>query len=80
MVKHIVFFKLPKEFTQKDLLVEKLNSLKDKIDFIQSLEVGVDFLQSERSFDIALTVVFGSKEELSQYATHQEHLLVVDFY
>ena len=79
MVKHIVFFKLPKEFTQKDLLVEKLNNLKDEIDFIISLEVGVDFLQSERSFDIVLTVVVGSKEELSKYATDPKHLQVVDF-
>lgn len=79
MVKHIVFFKLPENFTGKDLLVEKLNNLKDDINFIRALEVGVDFLQSDRSFDIVLTVIVGSKEELTAYATHEKHLPVVEF-
>jgi len=79
MVKHIVFFKLPQGFTQKDIFIEKLNNLKDEIDFIKALEVGVDFIQSDRSFDLVLTVVVGSKEDLSAYATHPNHLPVVDF-
>lgn len=79
MIKHIVFFKLPEEFEKKDLLIEKLNTLKDEIDFIRALEVGVDFLQSDRSFDLVLTVIVGSKEELSSYATHEKHLPVVEF-
>ena len=79
MIKHIVFFKLPQDFTQKDLLVEKLNNLKDQIDFIRGLEVGVNFMDSDRAFDISLTVVLDSKEALSSYATHPNHLPVVDF-
>jgi len=79
MIKHIVFFKLPQGFEKKDLLIEKLNNLKNEIDFIRALEVGVDFLQGDRSFDIVLTVVFGNKEDLSSYATHEKHLPVVDF-
>jgi len=79
MIKHIVFFKLPQNFTQKDLLVEKLNTLKDKIDFIRGLEVGINFAQSDRAFDIALTVLLDDKDALSSYATHEHHLPVVDF-
>jgi uncharacterized protein YaiE (UPF0345 family) len=79
MIKHIVFFKLPQNFEQKDLFVSKLNGLKDKIDFIRGLEVGVDFLQTQRSFDICLTVLLDSKEALSQYTTHEHHLPVVEF-
>ena len=79
MIKHIVFCKLPDGFTQKDLLVEKLNNLKDEIDFIRALEVGIDFLQSERSYDLVLTVVLGSKEDLAAYATHEKHLPIIEF-
>lgn len=79
MIKHIVFFKLPQGFEQKDLLVEKLNGLKDQIDFIRGLEVGINFMDSERAFDLSLTVVLDSKETLSTYATHPNHLPVVDF-
>jgi uncharacterized protein YaiE (UPF0345 family) len=80
MIKHIVFFKLPQEaMDKKDLLVEKLNNLKDQIDFIRALEVGINFADSDRAFDISLTVVVDSKEALANYATHENHLPVVDF-
>ena len=79
MIKHIVFFKLPQDFTQKDLLVEKLNGLKDNIDFIRALEVGINFAQSDRAFDISLTVILDDKKALEAYATHENHLPVIDF-
>lgn len=79
MIKHIVFFKLPENFTQKDLLIEKLNSLKDQIDLIKALEVGINFAQSDRAFDISLTVVLKTKEDLQAYAVHENHLPVVEF-
>jgi uncharacterized protein YaiE (UPF0345 family) len=79
MVKHIVFFKLPETFTQKDFLIEKLQNLKNDIDLIKALEVGINFAQSERAFDISLTVILPSKEALQEYATHPNHLPVVEF-
>ncbi len=79
MIKHIVFFKLPQNFTQKDLLVEKLNSLKDQIDFIRGLEVGINFAQSDRAFDISLTVVVADRDALQAYAVHENHLPVIEF-
>ncbi len=79
MIKHIVFFKLPENFTQKDLFIEKLNGLKDNIKFIRALEVGVNFAQSDRAFDVSLTVIMDDKEALANYATHEHHLPVVEF-
>jgi len=79
MIKHIVFFKLPENFTEKDLLVEKLNNLKEDIDLIKALEVGVNFSQSVRAFDISLTVILPSKEALVKYAGHEKHLPVLEF-
>ena len=80
MIKHIVFFKLPEEaMDKKDLLVEKLTSLKDKIDFTRALEVGINFADSDRAFDVSLTLVLDDKEALKAYATHEHHLPVVAF-
>lgn len=79
MIKHIVFFKLPENFTGKDLLVEKLNNLKDEIDQVKALEVGINFADSDRAFDISLTVIVPSKEALAEYAVHEKHLPVVEF-
>ncbi len=80
MIKHIVFFKLSEEGNkQRDLILEKLNSLKDDIDFVRALEVGVNFAQEDRAFDISLTVIVNSKEDLNKYAKHPKHILVVEF-
>ena len=80
MIKHIVLFKLSDEgLKQKDLVVEKLNSLKDDIDFVRALEVGINFASSERAFDISLTAIFDDKEALDAYAIHPKHVVVVEF-
>jgi hypothetical protein len=80
MIKHIVFFKLSEEgLKQKDEIIIKLNNLKEEIDFIRALEVGINFANEERAFDLALTVVVDSKEALDAYAVHPKHLPVVEF-
>ena len=80
MIKHIVFFKLSEDgLKQKDLVVEKLNSLKDDIDFVRALEVGINFDNSDRAFDLSLTVVVDSKDALNDYAVNEKHLKVVEF-
>ena len=80
MIKHIVLFKLSQEgLKQKDLVVEKLNSLKDDIDFIRALEVGINFANEDRAFDISLTAVFDDKKALDAYAVHEKHIPVVEF-
>lgn len=80
MIKHIVFFKLsPEGFEQKDKVIVKLNNLKEDISFIRGLEVGVNFADEERAFDLSLTVVLDSKEDLERYAKHEKHIPVVEF-
>jgi uncharacterized protein YaiE (UPF0345 family) len=80
MVKHIVFFKLSEEgLKNKDNIIVKLNNLKEDIDFIRALEVGVDFSKSQRAYDLALTVILDSKDDLAKYATHEKHIPVVEF-
>lgn len=81
MVVHIVMFEFKEENKTENLrkTKEMLEALVTKVPSLQSMEVGLDFMQSERSFDLVLTSTFADKEGLSSYATHPAHLEVVDF-
>lgn len=74
MITHIVLFKLA-DPTAENLAAtrNKLLSMDGKIDLLRHLEVGVDVIRSERSFDIALTTRFDSLEELQAYQVHPYH-------
>jgi hypothetical protein len=80
MITHIVFFKL-KDRSQRS--VEKardvLLGLKGRISQLRHLEVGVDMLHSERSYDIALVTKFDSLEELEAYQKHPVHVEVAKY-
>jgi len=78
MVKHIVMFKL-KEKTVENLeeAVSTLRGLDGKIESLRFVEVGVDFKESERSYDLVLTTHFDDQEGLSAYASHPTHLPVI---
>lgn len=53
MVKHIVFTKFENPAEQAPVASEMLLALKDKVPQIVTIETGLDFLRSERSFDMA---------------------------
>jgi hypothetical protein len=57
---------------------DKLEDLESKIDVLKSIEVGINFTESERAMDLSLYSTFESIEDLKTYATHEEHLKVVD--
>lgn len=80
MITHIVFFKLKDsspENVQKtrDVLV----SMEGKIPQLKFLEVGIDVVRSERSFDLALTAKFDSLEDLQAYNDHPVHQEVLQY-
>jgi len=80
MIKHMVFLKLSKQgMEKKEVIVKMLNDLKCEIPYIRALEVGVNFAQEERAFDIALTVVLDTKEALQDYASDPKHVEFVTF-
>ena len=65
MIKHIVCFKLKDNSEEEcNKTAEILRSMEGKVDLIRDIEVGVDFLHSERSYDIILQVVLDDKEAL----------------
>ena len=79
MVKHIVMFKLA-ERNQESLsqAMTTLNSLRGNIETLKSLELGTDFLNSERSYDLVLTALFDDREALKTYANHNNHIPVIE--
>lgn len=79
MVRHIVFFKHNSFDTLKIEFIEKLTKLKTDIDYIVDLEVGIDFLRSERSFDATLVVLLKNREDLARYANDPMHTPVVSW-
>ena len=80
MITHVVLFKLKDSSPEA---VEKaasvLRGLEGKVPVIRSIEVGVDVLRSQRSYDIALTVRFATLEDLETYQTHPEHVKVAEY-
>jgi|TARA_Y100000310_G_scaffold93932_1_gene91570 hypothetical protein len=85
MIKHIVMWKL-KDFAEgmsksenakkmKDLLL----SLKEKIDAINSMEVGINVNDNGENWDIVLYSEFENLDNLNIYMNHPEHKNVKEF-
>lgn len=80
MVKHIVlYFLKDKSQETKNEIKRRMMSMKGKIDLLRDIEVGIDFLGSQRSADISLTCTFDSKEDLDKYAVHPIHLPIKEY-
>lgn len=80
MVKHIVMYKL-KHNTPENVksLVEVFRSMEGKIEHLIKINVGADFLQSPRSYDVVLECVFDSMQTMELYACHPIHMKIVDY-
>ncbi|MEA4827734.1 MAG: Dabb family protein [Clostridium sp.] len=75
MFTHVVFFKL-KEPTIDNLEKARrlLVDMEGKIEQLKGLEVGVDVVRSERSYDIALITRFDSQKDMDDYQVHPYHV------
>ena len=79
MIKHIVMFKLKERNEENiEIIVGALKTLEGNIDVLRSAEVGVNFTESERSYDIVLTAEFDDRNALNAYGPHPNHLPVVE--
>jgi len=85
MIKHIVMWKLAdsaagrKKEENALLLKKKLEALPPLIPEILKLEAGLNFDETENSFDVVLYSEFKSKEALGVYQKHPEHLKLIEF-
>jgi len=83
MINHVVLFKL-KEYPQKEKskviaeLKTLLEELKDKIEVVKFIEVGVNYDLEAKSYDMVLLSHFETLEDLNVYRVHPAHLKVVE--
>ena len=81
MIKHIVCFKLADSSeASKNKAKEVLMSMVGNVPTIRSIEVGTDFLGSERSYDVILQVVLDDRAALDEYQDDKYHCDVVKAY
>ena len=75
MFTHIVLFKV-KEPTKENLefLEKTFLSMSGNIKELKELEVGVDVIRSDRSYDIAIITRFDSKEGYLAYDVDEYHV------
>lgn len=73
MFTHVVMFKL-KNPKDSEKAKEILLSMEGKIKELKYLEVGVDILHSNRSYDVILITRFDSREDMDKYQVSDYHV------
>lgn len=80
MIKHIVSFRFKPE--HKDKLPEardRMLAMRGQIPGVVRIDAGLDFLHTERSFDLAIVVDLETRNDLKVYADHPVHAPVKAF-
>ncbi len=79
MVVHIVMFKFKDENKALNMaeVQSQLEKLEKTIEVLKSIEVGINFNESQRAFDLSLYSTFENEADLKEYVIHEEHLKVV---
>lgn len=78
MIKHVVLFKfkteteLPEKKQKLENIKVSLEQLKESIDCLSLIEVGLNSNPSE-AYDLALITEFKTWDDLKAYAAHPEH-------
>ena len=78
-MKHIVMWKLKNKEEDAVKIKERLEGLKEKIDVIESIEVGINVEKSGSSYDVVLVSEFKSQKELDEYQNNPLHIDVAKF-
>ena len=81
MVVHIVLFNFKEENKKKHIQKarEMLEALPEKVPTLKEIEVGVNFSDKDRAMDLSIITTFDNKVGLEVYATHPEHVKVVEY-
>jgi len=85
MIQHIVFFTFKEEalgMTREELKVEakkRLEALRETIPYIRKLIVGIDYSNTQNSFDISLYTEFDTNKDLENYQVDPYHVEVKEF-
>ena len=78
MIKHIVCFKLKdNSLAECEKAKEVLLSMQGNVPELRGISVGIDFLHSERSYDLILEVLLDDEAALESYQSDPYHCSVV---
>lgn len=78
MIKHIVCFKLKDNSLENcEKARDVLMSMKENVSLLKDIHVGIDFLHSERSYDIILETILEDEKALEAYQKDSYHCEVV---
>ncbi|MFZ5649108.1 MAG: Dabb family protein [Bacillota bacterium] len=79
MITHIVLFKLADPSPSNiEKTKQVLEDMEGKIPQLRYIEVGIDVVRSQRSYDLALITRFDSLEDLRAYQVHPVHVKVLE--
>ena len=76
MLKHVVCFKL-NDGESPEKAKEVLLSMQGNVPMLKGIEVGVDQLHSQRSYDVILSVILDDMKALADYQVDPYHVGVV---
>lgn len=82
MVKHIVMWRFKEDIDHQQSgneMKEMLLELKGRVPELKSIEVGLNFNDSDAAYDIVLYTSFMSMEDLHKYQIHPDHQKVVEY-
>ena len=72
MIKHVVCQKFADK-ADAAMAAEMLRALVGQVPTLKSMEVGLDFMGSERSYDLVLIAAFEDEAGLKAYDQHPKH-------
>jgi len=80
MITHIVLIKLVHSNEEtREMAKTALAGLKGQIPQLRHLEIGVNIVHTDRSYDLALVARFDSLEDLQSYQNHPLHVEVIKY-
>lgn len=85
MIRHVIMFKLkesavtPKGKAMAEAVKNELVKLKEKINIIRHLDVGINVLSLPYAYDLVLAVDVDSLEHIEEYKVHPAHVAFIEF-
>lgn len=80
VITHVVMFKLQDDKKEQAAEIQqRLQALPAQLPMIRHYEIGLDVVQSARSYDVVLISTFDTHDDLNAYSQHPIHLEVVKF-
>lgn len=79
MIRHIVVWRMAESEDKNEKAIaikENLEALKDKISYIDDIQVGINFNTTESASDVVLVSTFATRDDLAAYIQHPAHKAV----